>query len=256
VHVLYQVVVLTWARKGTALDSILRDINREQGKLDTDVANFNRHYEKMRAYVYLHTKQTTIEWAKLVKDHAKALILIVETTHIVDEYGHASSNGIEPIRFTTLSIASGEIGDHLIRPTYSKGVHGTEFHGLSQVDLEEKPLLVDAWPGIAETLQDKHIIIYGADWACAALRGTHYAQALDGAYCLHNRCKEFYNEFYELSLEKVLNYQGIDKKREQLTDSRERIVMLQQIVSNLAAGMEKQKPVDDSGLEDLEEHPF
>jgi len=82
---------------------------------------------------------------------------------------------------------------------------------------------------------------------------------LDHAFCLHNRCKEFYGEFYNLSLERVLSYQGIDRKREQLTDSRERALMLVQVVRNLAVGMakvvEESDPGDDS-LGDLDEHPF
>lgn len=91
---------------------------------------------------------------------------------------------------------------------------------------------------------------------------------LDGAFCLHNRAKEFYSQFYELSFEKVLSYQGIDRKREQLTDSRERALMLVHVVRNLSIGMEKQvrEPEsesaadsffsDDDALGDLDAHPF
>ena len=88
---------------------------------------------------------------------------------------------------------------------------------------------------------------------------------LDDAFCLHNKCKEYYGEFYDLSLEKVLSYQRIDKKREELKDSRERILMLAQVMRNLAVGMTKQPPQDVDSLDildiigdpdDPESHPF
>jgi hypothetical protein len=264
------------ARKGTTLDSILRDINREEEKTKKDVENFHYHYEKLRGYVYQHTKQTTIEWAKLVIDHPGAIVLIVETTQILDESGYSSGGYIEPIRFTMLSLAREEVWDYLVRPTYSKRVSGTEYHGLTMADVQEKWLLADAWSEIEELLKDKHIIIYGADWARTALRGTRYEHTLDGAYCLHNKCKEYYNEFYELSLEKVLSYQGIERRRDELKDSWDRAVMLREVIRNLANALPKQSQerfeldlpeglpemgegVSNGGLgdlEDLDEHPF
>ncbi len=129
-------------------------------------------------------------------------------------------------------------------------------------DLEEKPRFVDVWPKIAEALEGCHLVIFGADWARSALRSVHRGGVLDNAFCLHNKCREYYNEFYDLSLEKILIYQGIDKKRDELKDSRDRLLMLAQVVRNLAAGKEKQSQESehflftDDGLSDLEDHPF
>ncbi|SRR6266700_3245138 len=240
------------------MDSVLRDINREKSKMEDDVANLNRHYEKLRGYVYEHLKQTTVEWARLVVDHPKALALIVETSPIVDENGYASSGGHEPIRFTACRFTDSTILlDQLLHPTHSREVGGAEYHGLTVFDVVDKPRLADVWPTIQEVLENRHLIIFGADWARGALRSVLYASMLDNAFCLQNRCKEYYNQFYDLSLEAVLGYQGIDKKREQLRDSRDRVLMLVQVVRNLAAGMAKQvQESEGDTLDDLDEHPF
>lgn len=239
------------------MDSVLRDIERERSKMQTDIDNLNRHYGNLVGFVRQCLAQTTIEWAKLVASHPKAVLLIVETTRIVGEDGYSYGGESEPIRFIGLSLTSGELWDYLLHPTYSKAVGGAEYHGLTMEDLEEKPLFADAWPKIVEVLENRHIIIFGADWARSALRSVYPGGVLDGAFCLHNKCKEYYNEFYDLSLERVLDYQGIDKKREELKDSRDRLLMLAQVVNNLAAGMEKHVDESESeGLDDLSDHPF
>lgn len=240
------------------MDSVLRDLNREQGKMQTDVENLFRHYGKLAEFVRQYIEQTTIEWAKLVASHTKTLLLVAETTRILDESGYASGGESEPIRLTTLQLASGEMWDQLIYPTFSRQVQGTEYHGLTLTDLEGKPTISQAWPTIAQALADHHVIIYGADWARRAVQSVYPTHALDSAYCLHDKLKEFYGEFYELSLEKVLSYQGIDKKREELRDSRDRVRMLAQVVNNLAAGMVKQsqEPETSESLDDLDSRPF
>jgi DNA polymerase III epsilon subunit-like protein len=242
------------------MDSLLRDINRERSKMQADVDNLSRHYEKLQGYMRQYIEQSIVEWAQLVTSHPKTLLLVVETTRIVDENGYSYGNEGEPIRFTTFSPASGEVWDQLLRPTHSRGVKGTEYHGLTIADLMDKPQLADAWPEIAEMLEGHHIVIFGADWARSALQSVHptYTHALDNAYCLHNKAKEYYGEFYELSLEKILGYQGIEKRRDELKDSRDRLRMQAQVVNNLAAAMKKQtqESEDSDNLDDLDTHPF
>lgn len=251
------------------MDSLLRDINRERSKMQSDIENLHRHYDQLQGYLYQYLKQATVDWAKVVIDHPRALLLIVETTRIVDSEGDSYGGDVEPVRLTSLSLATDEMWDQLLFPTYSQGIRGTEYHGLVLADLEGRPRFADAWPSIAEALKDHHIIIFGADWALQALRSVHPTSMLN-VVCLHNKCKEYYAEFYDLSVEKVLGYQGVDMRREQLKDSRERIQMLAQIVKNLAVGMEKRsqeaEPVavgegesflgNDDGLGDLDDHPF
>jgi hypothetical protein len=244
------------------MDSVLRDIEREKGKMQAAIDNLHRHYDKLHNYVSQYIQQTTTEWARLVASHPKALLLVVETTRIVDEAGYATTGDSEPIRLTTLSLADGEIWDQLIRPTYSRQVSGSEYHGLTMTDLTNTPCIDETWENIVARLEDRHIILFGADWARNALRAVKQTHALDGATCLHNKAKEYYGEFYELPLEKILAYQGIDKKREDLRDSRERILMLHQVICNLATGMAKQTPESETtvdlgdGMRDLEDHPF
>lgn len=230
-------------------DSLLRDINREQSKMQATIANFNRHYEDLEEYVRQYIEQTTIEWAKLVLDHPKSLLLIVETTR-------TDGGENEPIRLTTLPLAGGETWNQLLHPTYSQDVTGSEYHGLTMDDLKDKPRIAEAWPDIAKTLADRHIIIFNADFACDALRSVCQTHLLDDAYCLHNKCKEYYGEFYGLSLEKIIGYQGIEKKREDLKDSRERIQMLAQVIRNLAAGMKKHLQEPEEFEDSLDDHPF
>lgn len=239
------------------MDSVLRDIDREQAKMQADVNNLHRHYEQLQGFMRQYIQQTTIEWAKLITSHPESLLLLVETSRILDESGYASSGESEPIRFTTLQLVSGEIWDQLIYPTYSKSVHGTEYHGLTLADLQGKPTISEAWPAIMEMVEGRQVVIFGADWARRAIQTVYHTHALNGAYCLHNKAKEYYGEFYELGLEKVLSYQGIDKKREELKDSRDRLVVLAQVVNNLAAGMEK-RAQESEGLDlgDLDDHPF
>src|ERR1022692_2505249 len=93
-----------WKEK--EMTELLRDINREQGKMQADVDNLNRHYGKLQAYLYEHIEQSVVEWARLVVDHPKALLLVVETTRVVDEDGSAAY-GNEPIRMTSLNPANG-----------------------------------------------------------------------------------------------------------------------------------------------------
>jgi len=236
------------------MESVLRDLEREKSKMQTDVDNLYRHYEKLQGYVRQYIESTTIEWAKLVASHPKAILLVVETIRILDETGYASSGESEPIRFTTLSLASGEMWDQLIYPTFSRQVQGAEYHGLTLAELEGKPTISEAWPTIAETLESRQVIIFGAEWARRAIQTVYPTHALDGAYCLHNKAKEFYGEFYELSLQKILTYQGIDRQREQLRDSRDRLLMLAQVITNFAAGMAKQPQEPEAS--DLLDHPF
>ena len=243
------------------MDSILRDIDREHGKMLSDITKLNQHYDNLQDFTYQYIKQTTIEWAKLILDHPKALLLIIESTRIVDQNGYAIYGGYgedsEPIRFTTLSLTSGQIWDQFIYPSQSQCVQGTEYHGLTLADLEGMPTISEAWLKIVDVLADRHIIIFGADYARQVIRSVYPAHILNDATCLHNRCKEYYREFYELSLEKVLAYQGINKKRSQLTDSRERILMQAQVIRNLAAGMEKQVQEPETSDDDtLDDHPF
>jgi DNA polymerase III epsilon subunit-like protein len=240
------------------LESVLRDLERERSKMQTDVDNLYRHYGKLAGFVRQYIESTTIEWAKLVASHPKALLLLVETTRILDESGYASSGESEPIRFTTHQLASGEVWDQLLFPTYSRQVQGAEYHGLVLADLEGQPTISQAWPTIIEALEGRQVIIFGADWARRAIQTVYPTHALDGAYCLHNKAKEYYGEFYELSLEKILSYQGIEKRREELKDSQDRLLMLAQVINNLAAGMAKrsQEPESSNGLDDLSDHPF
>jgi DNA polymerase III epsilon subunit-like protein len=234
--------------------------------MSADIVNLNRHYEKLHNYVYLHIQQGVKEWARLISDHPRALLLVVETTQIIDSNGYATGSS-EPIRISGLSLADGEIWDQLLSPTYSLEVRGAEYHGLSLDDLKSKPRLAGAWSSLVVKLLNRHVVIFGAAWARDALRSVTQSQVLDEAFCLHSKTKEFYNEFYDLSLEKILSYQGIDKKREELTDSRDRLQVLAQVVRNLAVGMAKQTPesetsddavVADGGdeLGDLDDHPF
>ena len=236
------------------MDSVLRDINREQSKMQSDVDNLHRHYEKMAGFVRQYIEQTTVEWAKLVVSHPRTRLLILETTQVVDEHGYAThGNNIEPIRITIHSPNS--TYDQLLHPTHSLGVVYTEHHGISWLDVQDKPRFAGVWPEVEKMLEDCHIVVFGQDYAHRALQSVTTSRALDNAFCLHNKCKEFYNEFYELSLQKILSYQGIDKNRIELQDSRDRIQMLAQVVRNLAAGMPKQaQEAEDSN--DLDEHPF
>jgi hypothetical protein len=242
------------------MESLLRDISREREKMQADMANLNRHYEKLETYVCQYVQQAVMEWAKLAINHPRSLLLVVETTRVLDENGYVSTGESEPIRLTAKSPGTdGEIWDQLVCPTYSCTVRGAEYHGLEMIDLVDKPRIDEAWPRFADLLEDRHIIVFGREWARNALRTVRTSSVLDGAFCLQDKCKEYYNQFYELSLEVVLGYQGIEKTRAELTDSRDRVLMLEQVVRNLAAGMaKKQEPEAGSSgfLDDLEEHPF
>lgn len=239
------------------MDSVLRDINREQEGMQAAIEKLNSRYANMTGYVRQYINQTTIEWAKLVVSHPKALLLVVETTRILDEAGYAAGNESEPIRLTGLEMVTGEMWDQLIQPTHSKVVQGVEYHGLTLADLEGQPRLTEFLPRNTAMLKHSHIIIFGADYARQAVQSVYPTPVLDNAFCLHNKVKEYYGEFYELSLEKVLGYQGIDKKRSDLTDSRDRIQALAKVVRNLAAGMPKQAQEPESdNLDDLGDHPF
>src|SRR5690349_6243422 len=121
------------------MESLLRDIDREQSKMWGDVENLHRHYEKLIGFVRRYIEQATMEWARLVANHPKALLLVVETTRVVDENGYSYGGESEPIRLTTLSLANGEMWDQLLSPTLSKGVQGAEYHGLTQAALEAQP---------------------------------------------------------------------------------------------------------------------
>ncbi len=240
------------------MDSVLRDIEREKSKMQADTENLFRHYEKLAGFVRQHLEASTIEWAKLVTSHPGALLLVVETTRVVDESGYASSGESEPIRFSTRQLVSGEAWDQLLHPTYARNVRGSEYHGLTMDDLEDKPRLANVWPEIVETLAGHPVIVFGADYVRQALRTVYQTHLLDDAFCLQNKCKEYYGEFYDLSLEKILGYQAIDKKREELRDSRDRLSMLMMVVRNLAAGMAKkvQEPEPSDEIDDFDSHPF
>jgi len=248
------------------MDSLLRDINREQQKMQTDVENLQRHYEKLANFVHQYIQQTTTEWEKLAISHPQTLLLIIETTRILDKDGESYGGESEPIRFTAYQPTTETIVlDQLIQPTHSHDVRGTEYHGLTMSSLRDEPRLADAWPNIVEVLENHHIIIFGADYARQALQSVLHTHILDNAFCLHNRSKEYYGEFYDLSLEKVLGYQAINKTRDELKDSRERILCLAEVMRNLAEGMTKhvQQPdsatelfMEDDSLGDLDDHPF
>lgn len=232
----------------------LRDINREQAKMKTDVESLTRHYGQLESFLYGYIRQSVIEWARLIETHQKAVLLIVETTQIVDANGHGLSSHNEPIRFTTRQLATGEVWDQLIHPTHSEGIAGTEYHGLSWFDVLDQPKISDAWGNIAEHLADRQVVIFNAQWARDSVKTTYPTRFLDSAFCLQNKAREYYNEYYGLSLAKVLEYQGIDKKREDLRAAPARVVMLDLVLHNLAAGMEK-KP-EPAVLDDLDDHPF
>lgn len=242
------------------MNSFLRDIHREQSKMQGDVENLHRHHEQLQGYLRQYIEQSTREWAQLVLNHPQAVLLIMETTRIIDENGSvAYRDQNEPIRLTCLSLGRSEIWDLLLHPKHSQGVTGTEYHGLTMSDVEEKPTIDEAWADIQERLEGRHIVIFGAEWAQLALQSAYPTRLLDGAFCLHNKCKEYYNEFYNLSLETVLQYQGIDKRRAELTNSRARILMLETVISNIAQGMRKQPQATDTLDDDddeLEDHPF
>src|SRR5579884_2631372 len=157
------------------MNSFLRDIDREKGKMQGDIDNLLRHYEKLAGFVQQYTQATTTEWARLAVNHPSALLLIVESTGIVDETGYYAYGGeVEPIRFTAYHLTSETIVlDQLIHPTHSYDVRGFEYHGLRLSDIEDKPLLSAAWPTIQDTLENHHIIIFGADYA-----RKHYCQFL------------------------------------------------------------------------------
>jgi hypothetical protein len=242
------------------LDSFLRDLDRERGKMQTDFENLERHYQRLHEYVGRYVRQTTQEWARLVVSHPASTLLIVETTRVVDEQGYQQgySSENEPIRLSTLALASGQTWDVLLSPTHSKAVTGADYHGLQQADLIGKPRFADAWTDIEAALADRQLIIYGADWSRQAWRTVSGSDLLANAFCLHNKCREYYDEFYDLSLVKVLSYQGLEVQREELRDSRDRLPLLDMVVRNLAAGMPKkvQEPEPELADGELGDHPF
>lgn len=87
---------------------------------------------------------------------------------------------------------------------------------------------------------------------------------LPGATCLHTKCKRYYGQFYDLSLQTVLSYQGVNKTRTEMTDSRERIEMQVLVLRNLAEGKAKVQEVPDTPVaseaidlvDELDAHPF
>ena len=238
------------------MESLFGKIDYLRTKMKSDMDKLVSHYDEHTAFVQQSIRQGIIDWAKVIVDHPKALFVIIETTPIVNANGSVLQEH-EPIRFTSFDPVKDKLYDQMFAPTHSKEVRGTEHHGLTLADVENEPRLADVWPSLAVAIFDRQIVIFGADWARHALTGiVPHAPLLDNAFCLHNKCKDYYGEFYYISLEKVLGYQGIDKKREELNDSRDRIVMHAQILENLAAGMEKQEPAQEEGLDDLPDHPF
>lgn len=237
------------------MDSLFGKIDYVRGKMQSDIDRLFRHHDEQVEFIKQHIRQATIDWARTTIDNPKTLLVILETTPIVNEYGSVLQDH-EPIRFTSFDPVTGELYDQLFAPTSSKEVRGAEYHGLTLADVGGKPLLKDVWDAIIKIMEGRHIIIFGADWARRSLQHMPHAYVLKKAMCLHNKCKEYYAEFYRLGLTEILAYQGIDKTREDFKDSRERIVMYKQILSNLAAGMEKQTPAQEKGLDDLPDHPF
>jgi DNA polymerase III epsilon subunit-like protein len=238
-------------------ESFLKHISYKQGKMQGAIANMNRYYDEMTDFIRQYIVETTVEWAKLVVSHPKTTLVIVETTPIVDDMGNSYTGESEPIRITTFFFEKETyILDQLICPTISKDVKGTEYHGLSWSDVREYPRFDEVLPRIEEHLKDRVVIIFNADWARQALSTVSRSDIFKDALCLHNKAKEYYGQFYELSLQTVLEYQGINKTRDQLKDSRERILMLAQVVRNLAAGMKKVEPEPEPEETDLDEHPF
>lgn len=245
---------------------MLKDIGREKGKLDGDVQQFiqqfSYHYAKLSAFVENLIVDSVVEWAQLIASHQDATLVIIETTKAYGQHGHLL--GDEPIRLTTLDLVSKTLHDYLFRPETAKEITSTAYNGITMEDLIGQPLFKDAWPGLKEQLADRLVIVFGLDYAKKAIWLDH--TPFKRAFCLHNKTKEFYGEFYGLSLETVLSYQGINKTREELKESTERIYYLAQVIEKLAEGKPKvQVPAapatgesDDilGELGDLSEHPF
>jgi hypothetical protein len=241
------------------MDSLLRDLNREHYKMQRDMIALDLHYKNLETYLYQYVKNSVVEWAKLILNHPKASLLIIETTPIYDYNGYANGDN-EPIRFTGMSLVGNQKWDLLVKPTHSKQIGGTQHHGLTMKDVAPYLTLAECWHEIAYQLSGQHVVMFSPDWAISALRSVHVADKpytfLGNAFNLHNKCKEFYNEFYDLSLETILRYQGIDKQRSQLQNSIDRIKVLAQIVENLANDLAKVQEPESTEDDDLEGHPF
>jgi hypothetical protein len=114
--------------------------------MQSDIDDMNRHYEKLAGYVDQYVGQAVVEWARLVVNHPKALLLVMETTRVVDENG--TDGDSEPIRLTALPLkAGGNIWDQLLCPAYETLSSNT---GSSAKLMNQRKhcLLVDNWRAI------------------------------------------------------------------------------------------------------------
>jgi hypothetical protein len=224
------------------MDHFLKEMMRESEKMRQDAESIQRHYEKLVGYVKQSTQANTIEWAKLILMYPGTHLLIVDTTPLIDEYGAVYSLQGEPIRLTAYNLRDQAIViDQQVAPVFSKAIRGFEYHGLK--DTWDMPRLADIIDQVTSILDGAPVVVFGLEFAQRALQMVSTRRRiLDNGHCLHTRCRDYYWEFYYLGLDQVLQYQGINKRRSELTDSRERVKVLAEVLSNLAKGLPKQDP--------------
>lgn len=236
-------------------------------KLDDDIARLQRHLQDVVDAAKDFSRSNAIEWARLAVTHPYAVLLIIETTHIVRKQPvYQVLAEIEPIRFTTLNLSNGELFDQKVRPTLSEEITETGLHGLTMDNLEDKHLLGYYWSEIESHLLNRQVIIFGKEHAESALdHAMLQHDIIKDAFDFHSICQGYYTQFYDLSLERVLAYQGIDKKRHELKDSVERIRYLEKVLRNISIRLERHSIQyegysDDPFVTDeessLDEHPF
>lgn len=160
----------------------------------------NAYYRDWWRYCGMHikAKNSAIKWAKeVLADFTNWVILDTETTGLYDA---------EIVQIGIIDLEEKVVLDSLVKPTIPIPPDATNIHGISNEMVELAPTFPQIYSRLVETLKDKKVLIYNADFDLGILaycRKLHQLKPLGlrkRSDCLMEWYAQFcgdWNDYYE-----------------------------------------------------------
>ena len=207
-----------------------------------------------------------IRWAQAMLAMPNLSFMEIDTTGL---------EGAEIIRFTTVNADEQVLEDFLIKPTGQLTAEASNHNGLTQQILEEQGLssIAEAWKRMQAALAGKYIISYSQEWDVKQLNAMAAKHGFEPMVIigedLQRRATKYYNGEYYLNLFKLAERLGYVMPEEGAQTAIHRATAQVRILKAMASAVTDVRPprpavaavstatsTDDSGLGDLDDHPF
>lgn len=116
-------------------------------------------------------RQKAAEWARQILQNEAVLILDTETTGL----GYRD----QIVEIAVINTSGQTLMNQLIKPTISIPPGASRIHGITDADVAAAPTFADIHQELSDLVQNRHIVIYNADYDVRMVRQSARAAGLE-----------------------------------------------------------------------------